>query len=144
VECALAGVRAITIVNRNRDRGGELVSLLNERTGTRADLVVSDTAYRLSPDTDIVVNATSVGLFPRVDDRLNLDADTLRPSMIVADVIPNPPETRLLRDAASSGATVLNGLGMLVNQGIISIRQWMGIEADPAVMRDELQRLFEL
>jgi shikimate dehydrogenase len=144
VECALAGMTSITVVNRDPGRGAELVSLLKERTQARADLVVWDATYRIGPDIDIVVNGTSVGLFPRVDDSLDLDPDTLRPGMVVADVIPNPPRTRLLRDAKARGATVLDGLGMLVNQGIISIRHWTGIDADRAVMRAKLEVLFEL
>jgi shikimate dehydrogenase len=144
VECALAGVTSITIVNRGPDRGEELVSLLNERTETRADLVVWNTTHAIDPGTDIVVNATSVGLFPGVDDRLDLDPDSLSPGMVVADVIPNPPRTQLLRDAQARGATVIDGLGMLVNQGIISIRHWTGIDADPSVMRGKLEDLFEL
>jgi shikimate dehydrogenase len=144
VECALAGVASITIVNRDPARGAELVSLLNERTPARAELVSWNTTYRIPPDTGIVVNATSVGLFPAVDDRLDLDPDTLCDPMVVADVIANPPRTHLIRDAAARGATVLDGLGMLVNQGIISIRHWTGIDADPAVMRGELEQLFGL
>ena len=144
VECALAGVAAITIVNRDPARGAELVSLLNERTSTRAELASWDTTYRVPADTAIVVNATSVGLFPAVDDRLDLDPDTLREPMVVADVIPNPPRTHLIRDAEARGATVLDGLGMLVNQGIISVRHWTGIDADRAVMRGELEQLFGL
>ena len=64
-----------------------------------------------------MVNATSIGLFPDVDARLALDLDSLRPGMVVADVIPNPPRTRLVRDAEARGCTVIDGLGMLVNQG---------------------------
>jgi shikimate dehydrogenase len=64
--------------------------------------------------------------------------------MVVADVIPNPPRTALLRDAEQRGATVLDGLGMLVNQGVISIRHWTGMEADPRVMRGEVERFFGL
>lgn len=144
VECALAGVTAITIVNRDTARGAELVSLLNARTATRAELASWDTTYRIPSNTAIVVNATSVGLFPAVDDRLDIDPDTLREPMVVADVIPNPPRTHLIRDAEARGATVLDGLGMLVNQGIISIRHWTGIDADRAVMRGKLEQLFEL
>ena len=92
--------------------------------------------------TDIVVNATSIGLFPDVDARLDLDPDTLRPGMVVADVIPNPPRTRLIRDAEARGCTVLDGLGMLVNQGVISIKHWTGIDADPAVMRAKVEQMF--
>lgn len=144
VECALAGVTSITIVNRDRRRGDELVSLLNERTGTRADLVVWDETHQIATGSDIVVNATSVGLFPGVEDRLDLDPDSLRPAMVVADVIPNPPRTQLLCDAQARGATVLDGLAMLVNQGVISISHWTGVDADPAVMRGKLEALFGL
>jgi shikimate dehydrogenase len=57
-------------------------------------------------------------------------------------VIPNPPRTQLIRTAEARGATVLDGLGMLVNQGVISIRHWTGVDADPEVMRRTVERLF--
>jgi shikimate dehydrogenase len=141
VECALAGVASITIVNRDPRRGRELVELLIERTPAHAELVVWDTTQRVPDTADIVVNATSIGLFPDVDARLDLDPDSLRPGLVVADVIPNPPRTPLLRDAEARGATVLDGMGMLVNQGVISIRHWTGVDADPAVMRGTVERL---
>jgi shikimate dehydrogenase len=142
VEAALAGAGPITIVNRDRRRGVRLVAHLDEQTPADARLVPWDGTYRVPDTTDIVVNATSVGLFPDVDGRLDLDADTLRTPMVVADVIPNPPTTPLLRDAAGRGCRVLDGLGMLVNQGLISIRHWTGVDADPTVMHRRLEALF--
>jgi len=142
VETALAGAAGITIVNRDPSRGAELVALLRERTPAKADLVAWDRTYRIPEATDIVVNATSVGLYPDVDARLDLDPDSLMSHMTVADVIANPPNTPLLRDAAARGCTILDGMGMLVNQGVISIRHWTGIDADPAVMRRMLEDLF--
>jgi shikimate dehydrogenase len=142
VEAALAGAGPITIVNRDQRRGAELVAHLNDRTPAAAELVRWEGTYRVPETTGIVVNATSIGLFPDVDARLDLDRDTLRPPMVVADVIPNPPSTWLLRDAGRRGCTVLDGMGMLVNQGVISIRHWIGIDADPAVMRRRLEDLF--
>lgn len=142
VEAALAGAGPITIVNRDRRRGVELVAHLDEQTTADARLEPWDGTYRVPDTTDIVVNATSVGLFPDVDGRLDLDLDTLRTPMVVADVIPNPPTTPLLRDAAGRGCRVLDGLGMLVNQGLISIRHWTGVDADPTIMRRTLEALF--
>lgn len=142
VEAARAGAARITVVNRDRGRGAELVALLNERTPTKAELVVWDGVQRVPEGTDIVVNATSVGLFPDVDARLELEVADLRPGMVVADVIPNPPRTRLVRDAEARGATVLDGLGMLVQQGVAGIRHWTGVDADPAVMRRTLAAIF--
>jgi shikimate dehydrogenase len=142
VETALAGAAAITIVNRDPSRGAELAALLNERTPARAELVAWDAPYSVPESTDIVVNATSIGLFPALDARLELDLDSLRPGQVVADVIPNPPRTRLIRDAEARGCTALDGLGMLVNQGVIGIKHWTGIDPDPAVMRRTLEELF--
>jgi hypothetical protein len=65
-----------------------------------------------------------------VDARIPLDPETLVYAGIVADVIPNPPETRLLRDAAARGCTTLDGLGMLVAQGAIGFEYWTGISPD--------------
>ena len=59
--------------------------------------------------------------------------------MVVADVIGNPPRTRLIRDAQANGCRVLDGLGMLVNQGVIGVEYWTGIEPDVQVMRQALE-----
>jgi shikimate dehydrogenase len=142
VEAALAGAARITVVNRDRSRGAELVALLNERTPAQAELVVWDGVQRVPDGTDIVVNATSVGLFPDVDARLELEAGDLREGMVVADVIPNPPRTRLIRDAEARGATTLDGIGMLVQQGAAGIGHWTGVDVDSAVMRRALAAIF--
>ncbi len=62
--------------------------------------------------------------------------------MIVCDVIPNPPRTWLIREAEKRGCPTLDGLGMLVNQGVIGARLWSGREPDPTVMRTALERVF--
>ena len=142
VETALAGAAEITVVNRGESRGRDLAALLNDKTSARASFVSWLGDFRVPEGTDIVVNATSIGLFPDVDARVALDTTTLRPGMVVADVIPNPPKTRLIREAAALGCTVLDGLGMLVNQGVIGIKYWSGVDADPRVMRARLEAIF--
>lgn len=142
VEMALAGLARITIVNRDPVRGQGLVDLLNTRTPAKAELVGWDTVYSLPADTSIVVNATSIGLFPDVDATLRLDLESLRPTMVVADIIPNPPRTRLVRDAEARGCRVIDGLGMLVNQGVIGIKYWTGVDVDSSVMRRTVEDIF--
>lgn len=149
VEMALAGVRKITVVNRSEQRGGELKDLL---LGDELALVAPDLEevefqpwdadIAVAEGTNIVVNATSIGLFPDVDARIALDTESLTPDMVVADVIPNPPETRLVRDARGRGCKVIDGLGMLVAQGVIGIQFWTGKSPDPAVMRAGLEAVF--
>ena len=98
--------------------------------------------FSIPEGTKLVVNATSVGLYPDVEARVPLDLDSLRHGMIVADVIPNPPRTRLVRDAEARGCFVLDGLGMLVNQGVIGIKLWSGLDPRPEVMRQALESVF--
>lgn len=144
VELALAGAKKIIIVNRSEDRGKAVVSLLNDKTPIDAEYVCWDGEYQIPEGTDIVINATSIGLFPDIDARLALDLNTLTSDMVVADVIPNPPETRLIREAREIGCTVIDGLGMLVNQGVIGIKYWSGIDVDPTVMRAKLEEIFDV
>ena len=61
--------------------------------------------------------------------------------MVVADVIPNPLTTNLVKDAEEKGCTVINGLGMLVNQGVISIKYWTGEDVEPEPMRDRVMKV---
>ncbi len=143
VELLKAGAGAVTIVNRTRARGEELTAVLNRVAPGKASFTPWRGDYSVPPGTDLVINATSIGLFPDVDARLPLNVDTLRPGMLVCDVIPNPPRTRLVRDAEARGCRALDGLGMLVNQGVIGIRLWTGREADPAVMRRALEEVFQ-
>ena len=142
VESALAGASTITVVNTTVSRGQDLVDRINADTQAKATLVHWDHEYAIPAATDIVVNATSVGLFPDIDARLNIDTASLLPSMVVADVIPNPPKTHLLTDAAARGCTTLDGMGMLVNQGRVAIKLWTGVDVDGQVMRRTLEGLF--
>jgi shikimate dehydrogenase len=141
-EMALAGLTRIRVVNRDPVRGQTLVDLLNARTPVKAELVVWNSVYSVPSDVDIVVNATSIGLYPDVDATLALDVASLRPGLVVADIIPNPPRTRLVREAEARGCRVLDGLGMLVNQGVIGIKYWTGVDVDASVMRRTVEEIF--
>lgn len=152
VEMALAGCSEMTLVNRSEARGRELESLFSgklrdtvrEKLGT--DLKVNYLPWegdlRLPEGTDILVNATCIGLYPDIDAKVALDFDSITPEMIVADVIPNPPDTHLVRTAREKGCRVIDGLGMLVAQGVIGIEYWTGQTADAGVMRRALEEVF--
>jgi shikimate dehydrogenase len=142
VELALAGAYSISVVNRSAERGAELVRVINDKTPSKAELIVWKSKYKVQPDADIVINATSIGLYPHVDDQLDVEIESLKPAMVVADVIPNPPRTHLIKDAEARGCTIVDGLGMLVNQGVISIKYWTGIDADATIMRRKLEDIY--
>lgn len=142
VETALAGASRITIVNRSPRRGQQLVELLQTRTEVEARFLPWEGDHAVSEDTEILINATSIGMHPDAGARIPLRTDTLTTAMVVADVIANPPRTRLLQDASDRGCTALDGLGMLVNQGVISFRYWTGQNPDSSVMRAALEEVF--
>lgn len=141
VELVLAGVSRLSIVNRSSERAAQLAGLVRAARPIDLGVAAWNGDVAVPGDVDVLVNATSIGLGDAAV-RLPVDERSLRPGLIVADVIPNPPKTRLLASAESAGCTVLDGLGMLVGQGILGIRFWAGIDADATVMRQALREAF--
>lgn len=161
VELALAKADSIIVVNRvgvpvsaGRDRlkaelqqasvrGKELADLLVDQLNVAARFVPWQGDFQLPAETNVLVNATSIG-FGDPQARVPLALDTLRPNMVVADVIINPPRTRLLREAAAQECRTLDGLGMLVNQAAIAFRIWTGQDADTALLREAVEEYLNL
>ena len=144
VEMALAGAASIIIVNISRN-GQELADLLNNQTSVKATFTLWNALFEIPADTDIVINATSVGLYPNVDQRLNIDTNTLQPHMVVADCIPNPAYTHFVKDATARGCRhVLPGMNMLVNQAVIAVKYWTGVDVEAGIMKNELKKVLGL
>jgi shikimate dehydrogenase len=142
VELLLAGVDYLTVVNRSPSRGRDLLAVLEAARPGRSTLVAWQGDYRIPAGTDYLINATSIGLYPDGEARVPVDLTTLSATTVVCDVIPNPPRTRLVQEAEAKGCPVLDGLGMLVNQGIIGIELWAGVRPDAKVMRQSLLDVF--
>jgi shikimate dehydrogenase len=142
VELGLAGAGHITVVNRGLEKAEALAARIEEVTDTKAAAAALLPGFAIPEHTDVVVQATSVGLYPNVDARLDIDYESIRPGMTVCDVIPNPPATPFLAEAAKRGAVTLDGLGMLVYQGVIGFTLWTGSEAPKDAMKDALAREF--
>ena len=65
----------------------------------------------------LLINATSVGMVPDIDDTIIKDTSLFHPELVVADVVYEPQETRLLREAKAAGCQTFNGMYMLLHQG---------------------------
>lgn len=85
---------------------------------------------------DLLVNAAPVGM--KETDPCLVDAKFLHGRLMVYDLIYNPKETRLLSLAKEKGASVSNGLGMLLYQGMLSFKIWTGQDAPKEVMQKAL------
>jgi shikimate dehydrogenase len=119
-----AGVASIFVVNRTAEKAVQAIGDSNVAVvGSQSNI----------HECDIVFNATSVGM--GTDESL-VSAELLHEGQLVIDAVYHPLETRLLRDAKSRGATVLDGLWMLIHQACVAQALWLGREPDYQVMRN--------
>ncbi len=78
----------------------------------------------LLEDTDILVNATGVGLHKK--DKCPLEPEKIPKDLLVYDLIYNPSQPVLLKEAKKRGAKIINGIWMLIYQGLASLNIWFG------------------
>ncbi|EJL47144.1 MULTISPECIES: shikimate dehydrogenase [Brevibacillus] len=127
------GVKEIRIINRSRERAAVLAEHVGTIVPTR--IVEQGEGKDAIADSSLLINTTSIGMLPNVQDT-PVPADWLHSGLIVSDLIYNPLETRLLREAQAIGATVHSGVGMFVNQGALAFELWTGTDAPTEVMRE--------
>ena len=144
VETALAGAAHVTIIARRIGEAEVLAELVRTHTPASADALELVPSMGVPVGTDILVNATNAGLQPDVEGMVDLDLESLAGVDLVADVVPNPPQTRLLREAQDRGCRTLDGLGMLVAQAAVNMELWTGVVADRPVMRRALEDALRL
>ena len=88
---------------------------------------------------DILINSTSVGMEPDVQ-KSPIDAELLSSFKVVMDIVYAPLQTKLLQDASAAGCSCINGLEMLLYQGVAQFELWTGLDAPVEVMREALHR----
>ena len=113
---AEAGVRALTIANRTRDKAEALASRVRHVYPT---LELSTDADRVR-EQDLIVNATSLGM--RHEDPLPLDVAQIESRQFVAEAIMDPEMTPLLKAAEARGCRIQRGLPMLESQIVLMAR----------------------
>lgn len=130
-------VEKLKILNRTTQKAKELAEALHKKFDKRisGNSLSSEIIKKELEDADILVNATSVGMHPNVDQSL-VDSRWLRPDLCVMDIIYNPLETKLAKDAKSVGAKVISGIEMLVYQGAASFEIWTNHPAPVKVMKE--------
>lgn len=128
VECLQRRCASLWVVNRTRENLQTLFDALSPLAhGIPFHGFVPSAPPADLPAGAVVVNATSAGL--RDSDPPPLDLTTLPRPAAVYDMIYNPPETRLLRQAAFLGIPHANGLSMLVHQGAKALEIWTDVPA---------------
>jgi shikimate dehydrogenase len=88
----------------------------------------------------LILNATPLGMTPNINASPWLDGTPFPPGAFVYDLVYNPPETLLVRQARAAGLRAVTGLGMLVEQGALAFELWTGQTAPREVMRRAAER----
>lgn len=127
------GVKQVDIANRTKERAAQLVSDCPYDKVSKA-LSIIEAEESLS-QYDLIIQTTSSGMSPELD-HSPLKVDQLKTGAIVSDIIYNPLQTKLLREAGGKGAETQNGLGMFINQAALAFEIWTGIMPDTARMTD--------
>ena len=84
---------------------------------------------------DLLVNTTPLGMKPNTETSPLPENTVLSKSTFVYDLVYNPRETKLVRDARSQGLSASTGLGMLIEQAALAFEKWTGASADRAAMQ---------
>lgn len=132
---AQARARHITLANRSVERAGRLLDDLRPFLGATTVEVMALPDDLRSIEADLIVNCTSLGMTPHQDTTPWPHDLSLHPGQIVYDLVYNPADTLLLRQARRHGARAIGGLGMLIWQGALAFERWTGQPAPVEVMR---------
>lgn len=118
---ASIGVAEIDIANRTVDKAQELIEACQYKVDSRA--LTSVQAAEKQQEYDVIINTTTVGMHPKVEETPIVIRDA-KLGAIVSDIIYNPLQTVLLRDAECAGAITQNGIDMFVYQGAMAFELW--------------------
>ena len=133
VQLALDGADEIYIFNKKSESFKRMLETIKRIKVEVPDVVIN--IYDILDEVkftstikqaDIFVNATVAGMKPLDNESVIKDISALRKSLAVADVVYNPIETKLLREAREAGCTCIDGKGMLLWQGVYAFKLYTG------------------
>ncbi|MBN3886312.1 MAG: shikimate dehydrogenase [Nostoc sp. JL34] len=141
--CTQLGFAQIHVVGRNMQRLQEFRnSWSNSSLADKFQVHQWEELPKLIPQANLLVNTTPIGMYPKVDESpLSVEEIVNLPTGAIAyDLIYIPKPTQFLQQAEKQGAIVIDGLEMLVQQGVAALKIWLQQEIVPVeVMRQALQ-----
>ena len=129
----------IFISNRTEERATKLAKELQDKTNVKAigKDMSEKTLRTLVYSVDILINTTPIGMYPKIDIS-PISKDLLNENLFIFDIIYNPLQTRLLKDAKEIGSKTLNGLDMFINQGALAFEWWTGKKPNVKLMKEKI------
>ena len=136
-------VGELVILNRSSEKAKTLAESLGMKFDRKIFVgsLSSSSIQKNLADSDVLINATSVGMAPKTGETL-VQRRWLKPDLCVMDIVYNPLETKLAKDAKAVGARVVSGVEMLLHQGAVSFEIWTSRRAPVEVMRKAMLNKF--
>jgi len=138
--CILAkDINRIVIANRTEKRSIKLANELKKNFSIKVEGKKNTISVlkEESKKADILINTTPIGMYPNVE-KSPIPAEFLHKDLIVYDIVYNPLETKLMKDATKMGCNTIGGLDMLVNQGALAFEWWTNKKPNINLMKNKV------
>lgn len=142
LKAASLGAAKISLLNRTESTAAELADEVYRKTGVMAEVYPLNTenCRRCCAECDILINGTPLGMAGVSADFEDTSfLEEIGNGGVVSDFIYNPPQTKLLEDAERLGLKTVNGLGMLIYQGIAADRIYLGRVLDGKYLKKKIE-----
>ena len=118
---------------------------LSEVEGAQHKLQITNyDSFILHPSSFILlVNATPIGMTPNID-QSPWPENSPFPNAAIYDLVYNPRETKLVKDARAQGLQATTGLGMLIEQAALAFEKWTGYNPPREIMRASIKQISNL
>lgn len=133
------GVSEIAIGVRNPEKARELVDVFSSLVAIKAYSWPSTEFNVQLHHCDILVNSTPIGMYPNIEEEPHIEWSLLKSGIPVYDLIYTPEKTKFLKKAETLGHIIINGSGMLVEQGAAAFTLWTGLPAPIDTMYHTLE-----
>lgn len=114
----------VTIVNRTLEKAEKLAKEFG------AEFISWDKQKELYPQIDLLVNTTSIGM--KGENNYKFDFSTLNKNAVVTDIVYTPLKTEFLKSAENAGCRIIDGMGMLIHQGVPGFEKWFDATPEPS------------
>lgn len=136
----LNGAGKVIIANRTYDKALKLAKNIMDQLDVDVKAIsLGEELENELQDTDILINTTPIGMYPNINQKPLVTSQMMHEELIVNDIIYNPLETGLLKEARIAGAKTISGIKMLIYQGIESFKIWTGMEPPFRVFEEAIK-----
>ena len=120
-------IDSLIIANRSKNNAINLINNLKNKTSfENITFQEINNTNEIIDNVDIIINTTPIGMYPNDDVKPAIETDKIDHNHVVMDIIYNPLDTILLKEAKKNGAQIIHGTEMLINQGIESFKIFTG------------------